>query len=93
MALPKASIQQPLSSSTRLYAGGLGEHDNDVIVEALDIQEYDTFQLMSTIGAMDVFVSLDGEHFATAPYSLTDLGAESLDPVLVTFANRVFGFR
>lgn len=92
MALTPAQIQDQ-GSSTKLYAEGLGENDNDVIVQADEILEYDTFQLMSTAGALDVVVSLDGENYSQAPYSLVDLGATSVDPVLVTVANRIYGFR
>jgi hypothetical protein len=54
---------------------------------------YDTCELMSTAGAMDVVVSLDGTNFTTAALSLADLGAITSDPVVVTAANRLYGFR
>lgn len=73
---------------------GTGTNDNDVIITFDDVVEgADTFLLMSTSGAMDVFVSLDGTNFTTAPLSLTDMGATTSDPVLVTVANRCYGFR
>lgn len=73
---------------------GTGTNDNDVVITFDDVVEgADTFLLMSTAGAMDVFVSLDGTNFSTAALSLTDMGAITSDPVVVTAANRCYGFR
>jgi hypothetical protein len=73
---------------------GTGTNDNDVVINFNDIVDgADTFLLMSTAGAMDVFPSLDGTNFATAALSLTDMGATTSDPVVVTAANRIYGFR
>lgn len=81
--------------------GVAGVNDNDVLINFTAsssdwenlVGAADTFLLMSTAGAMDVFVSLDGTNFATAALSLTDMGATTSDPVVVTAANRVYGFR
>ncbi len=75
------------------YTGGSSTADNEVSIQATGIGEYNTFMLMSTAGAMDVLVSLDGTNYATAALSLTDLGAADTLPVLVTVAGRVYGFR
>lgn len=73
---------------------GSGTDDNDIVIEFSDVVDgADTFLLMSTAGAMDVFVSLDGTNYSTAALSLTDMGSTTSDPVLVTSANRVYGFR
>lgn len=73
---------------------GTGAADNAVLLTATDdIPNYDAFLLMSTAGAVDVFVSLDGTNYSTAALSLTDMGAITNDPVLVTVAGRVYGFR
>lgn len=73
---------------------GSGTNDNDVVITFSDIpDDIDTFLLMSTAGAMDVFVSLDGTNYSTAALSLTDMGAITSDPVVVTAANRCYGFR
>ena len=82
-----------LTGARRLYSGGSGASDNDLVIHATDVSEFDTFLLQSTAGAMDVTVSLDGTNFSTAPLSLADLGATSTDPVIVTAANRTYGFR
>ena len=72
---------------------GSGVNDNDTVIQISNALSFDTFNLMSTAGAMDVFVSLDGTNFTTAALSLTDQGASAADPVLVTAANRCYGFR
>jgi hypothetical protein len=79
---------------TGFIAGTTGVNDNDVLIEFdSNVEAFDTFELMSTAGAMDVFVSLDGTNYTTAAHSLADLGAITTDPVIVTAANRVYGFR
>lgn len=73
--------------------GVAGVNDNDIVIEVENIERYEEFSLMSTAGSMDVFVSLDGTNFATAPLSLADLGALDTAPVLATAANRIYRFR
>lgn len=73
--------------------GIAGVNDNDVVIENDSVERYEEFSLMSTGGAMDVFVSLDGTNFCTAPLSLADLGAADTAPVLLTVANRIYRFR
>jgi hypothetical protein len=75
------------------FTAGTGTIDNSQVFLTGDVTAYDTFMLMSTAGAMDVFPSLDGTNFATTALSLQDLGATTSSPVLVTAANRVYGFR
>jgi hypothetical protein len=72
---------------------GTGVNDNDVLFTSGDMRPYDTFMIMSTAGAVDVYGSLDGTNYNTAPLSLADLGAVTSDPVVVTVANRLYGFR
>lgn len=73
---------------------GSAAADNATVIDFTDnVEAHDTFLLMSTQGAMDVFVSLDGTNYTTAALSLADLGATSTDPVIVTAANRLYGFR
>jgi hypothetical protein len=73
---------------------GTGTNDNDVVIEFTNISGLtNTFMLMSTAGAMDVLVSLDGTNWSTVALSLTDLGATTSDPVNVTAANRIYAFR
>lgn len=82
-----------MSESAAGVLTGTGTNDNDVVITLNYALPYDTFHLMSTAGAMDVFVSLDGTNFSTAALSLTDQGATASDPVVVTAANRIYGFR
>ncbi len=79
--------------NVEIWSGGISTADNDVVCQTGSIIHYNTFLLMSTAGAMDVTVTLDGTNYSTAPLSLTDLGAGSAAPVIVTVANRVYGFR
>lgn len=75
------------------YTGGVGVNANDVVIQSGDVSSYDTFMLQSTAGAMQVLVSLDGTNYSTAPLSLQDMGATTTTPVLLTAANRTYGFR
>lgn len=72
---------------------GTGVSDNDVLFTVSDARQYDAFILMSSAGAVDIQVTLDGTNWSTAPLSMTDMGAVTTDPVLVTAANRVYGLR
>lgn len=73
---------------------GSSNADNATVIDFTDVVDgSDSFMLMSTGGAMDVYVTLDGTNYSTAPLSLADLGGTSTDPVLVTVAGRLFGFR
>lgn len=76
-----------------VYSAGDSDDDNDVVVQTGSIIHFNTFLLMSTTGVLDVLVTLDGTNYATAPYSLSDLGAASVTPVLLTVAERIYGFR
>lgn len=84
-----ASVEM-LSGGVRYY--GTGTNDNDVLFTTGTMTEYSACTLMSTTGAVDVFVSLDGTNFSTAALSLQDFGATTNDPVVVTAALRVYGF-
>lgn len=91
MALTLAKVNN--FGNAQLYQDGTGANDNDVIVQTGDVSAFNAFTLDSTAGAVDVFVSLNGTDYTTAALSLTDLGATTTDPVVVTAANRVYGFR
>lgn len=75
------------------WLGIAGVSDNDIVIETNDVSHLDVFELSSTAGAMDVFVSHDGVNFTTDPMSLADLGATSVNPVLLTAPVRRYGFR
>ncbi|KKL82572.1 hypothetical protein LCGC14_1983400 [marine sediment metagenome] len=76
-----------------VYSEGTSTADNEVVVQSGSIIQFNTFEIMSTAGAMDVTVSLDGTNYSTAPLSLTDMGAAASAPVIVSVANRVYGFK
>lgn len=67
--------------------------DNEEVIVTADVSKHDTFMLLSTAGAVDVIASLDGTNFSTAAIALQDMGATTLDPVLLTAAGRIYGFR
>lgn len=74
-----------------LYKGIAGVNDNDVVLETNDLSQYDKFVFMSTAGAWDILVSLDGTNYVTAPVSMTDMGATATAPVIVAAAARLYG--
>ena len=76
------------------YFTGTGTNDNDVLFTTPNVERHSEFTLMSTTGAVDVFVSLDGTNFSTAALAMEDQGATaSTTYVLVTVAARVYKFR
>jgi len=91
MALVLATADQ--QGNDLRFVGGTGVNANDVVVQTADVARYDTFLLMTTAGASQVLASLDGTNYATAPLSLTDMGAITSDPVIVTAANRIYRVR
>jgi hypothetical protein len=86
-----STVIQEGSSST-LYSGS-GTANDEVVIQTNDVQRYNAFFLMSAAGAMDVFVSVDCTNYSTVALSLVDFGATDVNPVIVTVANRVYGFR
>lgn len=74
-----------------IYTGNCTD-DNEVLIQTGDSLTYDACFLMSTTGAVDVFVALDGTNYATDPLSLTDNGAADTNPVIVTAALRIYSF-
>jgi hypothetical protein len=78
-----------------IFKTGSGTNDNDVVIQqASNAEQYDTWQLCSTAGAMDVFVSSDGTNFMTAPLALIDLGSTTpATAVVETSANGHYGFK
>lgn len=79
--------------AAELYTG-TGTNDNDVLFTTRNVQQHTYFTLMSTAGAVDVDVSIDGTNFSTAALALEDAGATAnATYVVVTAANRVYKFR
>lgn len=92
-ALVSGAVTTISESSASTLFQGASVDDNDIIIQTNDVQRYNAFFLMSTAGAMDVFVSVDGTNYSTAALSLVDFGASDVNPVVVTAANRIYGFR
>ena len=76
-----------------VWSGGISTADADVVCQTGSVIHFNTFLLMSTAGAMDVTVTLDGTNYNVARLSLTDMGAAASAPVIVSVANRVYGFK
>jgi hypothetical protein len=74
------------------YKDGTGTNNDDIVIQTGDVSSYNEFTLQATDGAVDVFVSMDGTNYSTAPLSLIDLGATTSDPVIVTAADRTYAF-
>jgi len=75
------------------YYTGTGVNANDVLFTTDNAEKYSMFTLMSTAGAVQVLVSLDGTNFSTAPLAMEDQGATAMTTyVLLTAANRVYKF-
>lgn len=74
---------------------GTGVSDNDTIFEIASNAEYcDTWQLGSTAGSMDVYVSGDGTNYLTAAVALIDLGSTAPSTaVTATTAGGNYGIR
>lgn len=88
-----ALVGTPNHRGTTLQVVGIaGTGDNAIVIELDDVQRFNEFALMSSAGAMDVDVSLDGVNFALA-IALED--KHSVAPgtrVVVTAADLLYYF-
>lgn len=85
------SAQTPVMIKT----GGVGTADNSTVFELLTNAEFfDTWQLGSTAGSMDVYVSGDGTNFQTAAIAMVDLGSTAPSTTVVaTTAGGNYGLK
>lgn len=76
-----------------IKTGGTGVNDNDEIFEIeANAEDFDTWIIGSTAGAMDVFVSLDGTNYLADAFTLTDqCSTAPATKVALTTAGRGFG--
>ena len=82
-----------MSTVAELYKG-TGVNDNDLLLTTKNVQQYWHFQLLTTTGAADVEVTLDGITWSTSALALRDEGATtSTTYVLVTAALRSYSFQ
>lgn len=84
-----------MNQSPMIKMGGAGVNDNDVVFDISDNAElFDTWQIGSTAGALDVFVSGDGTNYQTAALALIDLGSTAPSTaVTVTAAGGNYGIK
>ena len=76
--------------------GPLATNADNAVVFSLagNAQEYDTYQIGSTTGAMDVFGSGDGVTFQATPIALVDLTATAPGTLVIeTTAAKHYTFR
>ncbi len=76
-----------------VFEGTNGTNDADICIETGDVSRYDTFMVSNTAGAVDVEANDGKKWLTTAPLSLSDLGAASVNPVIVTTALRQYAFK
>lgn len=78
-----------------IKTAGAGVNNNDVVFAVTsNAENYDTWQLGSTAGVMDVFVSGDGTNYHSAALALVDLGSTTpATAVVVTTAGGHYGIR
>jgi hypothetical protein len=82
-----------MSTVAELYKG-VATADNELLFTTKNVQQYGSFTLLSTVGAVDVEVTLNGSDWSTAALALEDAGATANGTyVVVTTANRVAKFR
>lgn len=74
---------------------GATTSDNEAVFEITSNgDQYDTWQLGSSAGAMDVFVSGDGTNYLSAAVALVDLGSTTpATAVIETTAGGHYGIR
>lgn len=88
-----ALIGTPNHRGTTLQVVGIaGVNDNDIVIELDDVQRFNEFALMSSAGAMDVDVSLDGTNFAAAIALENKHSATPGTRVVVTAADLLYYF-
>ncbi len=73
-----------------VYTGSCTE-DNEILIIA-NVTDFDACRLFSTVGTVDVFITLDGTNYTTAALSMSDDGATDTNPVIVTLAGRAYSF-
>lgn len=84
-----------MNQSPMIKVGGVGANNDDVVFEiASNAELFDTWQLGSTAGVMDVFVSGDGTNYQSAAVALIDLGSVTPSTaVVVTTAGGNYGIK
>lgn len=76
-----------------------GVNDNDVLLEMTSathsaLSQCDSWEVSSTAGAIDVFVSMDGTNYLATAVALTDRNSNTPPTaVAVTTAGGLYGFR
>ena len=91
-ALATCTTQSTNNYGTHIEYAGSCTEDNEVLITTGDVSRYTECAVISTTGAVDIYVSIDGSNYTTDAVALVDLGAADTTPVLVTAALRYFAF-
>lgn len=84
-----------MSKPHPMFKTGSANADNATVVEITsNAEQFDTWQIGSTGGVMDVYGSLDGTNYLTAPLALIDLGSTAPSTAVIeTAAGGQYGFK
>lgn len=88
------NLNRPSTTVFRFWEGVAGANSDDVLLTAKDrdVEFMDTFMLKNDAGSVRAEVDL-GDGVFVGPVALSDLSANTVDPVLATVAGQLFGFR
>ena len=88
-------IASKMASTDYYEQSGTGTNDNDVLFTSGNLSAYNVHMIQSTVGVVDVEVSLDGTNYTpAAKIALEDMAsATPATRVLVTVVNQVYMLR
>lgn len=78
-------------NGTVLYNGSCTA-DNDIVIQTDSLAPYKQCSIMSSTGAVDIDVSVDGTTYSTTVMSVRDQTATTLTNVVVTTALKLYWF-
>ena len=73
--------------------GIAGVDDNDVVMELVDAEQYDSFYFSSTTGVMEVDVSVNGTDFNSIIALTDEASVAPATKVIITVAALLYSFR
>jgi len=73
--------------------GIAGVNDNDVVIEVVDAEQYDSFYFSSVTGVMEVDVSVNGTDFSSIIALTDEASVAPATKVIITVATLLYSFR
>ena len=73
--------------------GIAGVNDDDVVIELVDAEQYDSFYFSSTAGLLEVDVSVDGTNFNSIIALTDEASTAPATKVIITVAALLYSFR